>query len=188
MISALNAAFMHGRRLYGQKVKTIDEFFDAVDKDGGDSIDREELSGALKRLGLGLKKEHIDILMEVFDEDGGGEIERDEFREKLEWAGWGKKQKLPWEMASKPSEFAQKTNAAEASYLMAKNVASWAIQDTGIVYDTAQTFHKGIILPSSPHLTQNLPILGPSQPIVSITVCDLVLIPGTQSQYHSRAW
>jgi len=107
---------MHERKLYGKKVKTIDEFFDAVDRDGGGSVDREELGGALKRLGLGLKKEHIDILMEVFDEDGGGEIERDEFREKLEWAGWGKKQKLPWQMRARQSEYAQtQSQAGEAS-------------------------------------------------------------------------
>ena len=64
------------------------------------SVDHEELSGALRRLGLGLKPSHIDTLMEasqhsrvasrghrqwwqVFDEDGGGEIDREEFRKIL---------------------------------------------------------------------------------------------------------
>lgn len=65
LVSALNAAFMQGRKLYGQKINSVDEFFDAVDKDGGGSVDREELSGALRRLGLGLKPSHIDTLMQA---------------------------------------------------------------------------------------------------------------------------
>ena len=54
-----------GRKLYGQRIRSLDDFFDAVDKDGGGSVDREELTAALRRLGLGLKPSHIDTLMEV---------------------------------------------------------------------------------------------------------------------------
>lgn len=100
LVSSLNSAFMQGRQLFGRQIKTIDEFFDAVDKDEGGSIDRAELSGAFKRLGLGLKVKQIDTLMEVFDEDGGGEIERDEFKKILVWGGWGKKTELPWAKAA----------------------------------------------------------------------------------------
>merc|ERR1712166_1691411 len=127
LVSSLNAAFMQGRRLYSIKVKSIDDFFDAVDSDSSGSVDREELSAALRRLGLGLNPGHIHTLMEVFDEDGGGEIERDEFTKILEWAGWGKKQKLPWQMQVRQSAYAQTKLAAGCAFESAQALATWVV-------------------------------------------------------------
>merc|ERR1712166_838905 len=128
LVSSLNAAFMQGRRLYSIKVKSIDDFFDAVDSDSSGSVDREELSAALRRLGLGLNPGHIHTLMEVFDEDGGGEIERDEFTKILEWAGWGKKQKLPWQMQVRQSAYAQTKLEADACSAEVQALARFIMQ------------------------------------------------------------
>lgn len=99
LVSSLSAAFVTGRTLYGQNVRTLDEVFDLIDKDKGGTVDRYELGAALNRMGLGLKPAHVDALMEVFDEDGGGEIERHEFHNVMKRGGWGRPRKLPWERA-----------------------------------------------------------------------------------------
>ena len=53
--------------------------FKLFDKDGGGSIDVEELKEAMEALGQTPTVEQIQIMVDEVDEDGSGEIEFDEF-------------------------------------------------------------------------------------------------------------
>ena len=66
LVSNLNAAMMSGRKLYGVAVTSLDALFDAMDRDGGGTIDKEELSLAFRRLSLGLKPHQVDQIMGYF--------------------------------------------------------------------------------------------------------------------------
>ena len=67
------------------KMKMLDKFadprkmFDAMDKDGGGSLDRKELATGLFALGVWLAPTELQSLLETLDEDGGGDIDYGEF-------------------------------------------------------------------------------------------------------------
>ena len=72
-------------------MKMLDKFadprnmFDAMDKDGGGSLDRKELATGLFALGVWLAPTELQSLLETLDEDGGGDIDYGEFE-----SFWGK--------------------------------------------------------------------------------------------------
>jgi len=62
-----------------EKHQDAKSMFQALDRDGGGSLDRKELAVGLFSLGIWLHPAEIAALLEVLDEDGGGEIDVDEF-------------------------------------------------------------------------------------------------------------
>jgi len=91
--SKLKASFEMGF----QQISSMDDFFDAIDRDGSGGVDRAEFEIALRKLGLDLDSHHIDALMKALDDNGSGQINKKEFTKTLEWAGGGQGQKLPWQ-------------------------------------------------------------------------------------------
>jgi len=53
--------------------------FNALDRDGGGSLDRKELAVGLFGLGIWLHPAELAALLDALDEDGGGEIDVEEF-------------------------------------------------------------------------------------------------------------
>eukprot|EP00656_Telonema_subtile_P042819 TRINITY_DN4872_c0_g1_i4.p1 TRINITY_DN4872_c0_g1~~TRINITY_DN4872_c0_g1_i4.p1 ORF type:complete len:331 (+),score=98.80 TRINITY_DN4872_c0_g1_i4:79-1071(+) len=84
LVSAMHAAMRSGRKLFGQTIHSLEGFYKMVDTDGDGRVSMQELSAALRRLGLGLRGSQIDDLMAYFDEDGGGDIDFHEFETLLE--------------------------------------------------------------------------------------------------------
>ena len=68
------------------KMKMLDKFddprkmFDAMDHDGGGSLNRKELAMGLFGLGVWLAPKELQSLLETLDKDGGGDIDFAEFR------------------------------------------------------------------------------------------------------------
>ncbi len=68
------------------KMKMMDKFpdpksmFDAIDRDGGGSLDRKELAMGLFALGIWLAPTELQSLLETLDQDGGGDIDLAEFQ------------------------------------------------------------------------------------------------------------
>lgn len=61
------------------QIAAFRQVFDMVDKDGGGSIDAEELYGAMKDLEPSLKLKEIKEIIEELDQEGNGTIDFDEF-------------------------------------------------------------------------------------------------------------
>jgi Ca2+-binding EF-hand superfamily protein len=71
------------RTLFGQKLENPRALFDAMDKDGSNSISVDEFRQAIDRLGLGLSQEHTEAVVRTLDADGNGEIVYEEFVDRL---------------------------------------------------------------------------------------------------------
>jgi Ca2+-binding EF-hand superfamily protein len=61
------------------KFATPEEGFSMIDRDGGGTVDRKELSAGLFKLGVWLHPAELRALFEHLDADGGGEVDLDEF-------------------------------------------------------------------------------------------------------------
>ena len=48
-----------GRTLYGKPIRTLHEFFSAIDTDGSGTVDQPEMSDAFRRLDVGLSEEEV---------------------------------------------------------------------------------------------------------------------------------
>ena len=59
LVSNLRSAMVAGRKLYGRRIRSFDDFFDAIDRDRSGHIDTHELAAAMKRLGLGLSQPQL---------------------------------------------------------------------------------------------------------------------------------
>ena len=57
----------------------VSEIFSAIDSDGSDSIDNQELAQLLKNLSIDASPEEVDALFKVLDEDGSGGVSLEEF-------------------------------------------------------------------------------------------------------------
>ena len=55
-----------------QQQKELEEAFNAIDEDGGGSIDMEELGGAFKKYGERVSQEELDGIVKIVDADGDG--------------------------------------------------------------------------------------------------------------------
>ena len=55
------------------------QVFELLDKDGGGSLDAEELYSVLKDLDINISLEEISSVLQELDKDGNGEIDFDEF-------------------------------------------------------------------------------------------------------------
>jgi hypothetical protein len=68
------------------KMKMMDKFtdpvkmFQAMDRDGGGSLDRKELAMGLFNLGVWLAPTELQSLLETLDKDGGGDVDVAEFK------------------------------------------------------------------------------------------------------------
>lgn len=77
------------------------EIFEAMDNDGGGSLDRQELvTGLRSTMGIMLNDEEVDILLNYIDEDKTGTIELDEFNDKVSFLNSKHRKKDAW-MVSK---------------------------------------------------------------------------------------
>ena len=56
------------------------KMFQAMDRDGGGSLDRKELAMGLFALGVWLAPSELQSLLETLDQDGGGDVDQEEFR------------------------------------------------------------------------------------------------------------
>lgn len=61
------------------QIAAFRQVFDMVDKDGGGSIDAEELFNSMKDLDCNLTIDEITDILEELDRDGNGEIDFEEF-------------------------------------------------------------------------------------------------------------
>jgi len=67
------------QELTGMQIAAFRQVFDMVDKDGGGSIDAEELYNSMKDLESNLNLDEIKEILEELDRDGNGEIDFEEF-------------------------------------------------------------------------------------------------------------
>jgi len=68
------------KRKMQEKFSTAEEGFAKIDRDGGGSIDRRELSVGLFQLGVWLHPTEMKTLFELVDEDDGGDVDIEEFK------------------------------------------------------------------------------------------------------------
>ena len=67
------------QELTAMQIAAFRQVFDMVDKDGGGSIDAEELFNSMKDLDCNLTIDEITEILEELDRDGNGEIDFEEF-------------------------------------------------------------------------------------------------------------
>ena len=68
-----------GRTLFGKRIATIGDLFNAIDKDGGGTVSGEELRAGLHRLDIGLTSDQVRSLLVSIDSDNDGDVNYDEF-------------------------------------------------------------------------------------------------------------
>eukprot|EP01051_Picozoa_sp_SAG22_P016604 SAG22_NODE_2375_length_2643_cov_1.666274_1_plen_665_part_10 len=83
LVKTLRAAMQAGRSLYGASIRSPQDFFVAVDKDGSGQVERAELQSALDRLGPGLSAADFEQLYGWMDNDGSGRLSYREFLQHL---------------------------------------------------------------------------------------------------------
>jgi Ca2+-binding EF-hand superfamily protein len=66
-----------------RQAEELQEAFNAIDDDGGGTIDREELSDAFKKYGEPVTDAECNELIEMADKEGKGEINIDEFKDMM---------------------------------------------------------------------------------------------------------
>lgn len=66
-------------QLSEEEINEFREIFNLVDKDGGGSIDKEELAELMDTLGIEATAEEIDHMVGEIDVDGDGDIDFEEF-------------------------------------------------------------------------------------------------------------
>jgi calmodulin len=69
----------NGRILTTEELSEYRDMFNLVDKDGGGSISKEELSDLMNLLGIKKTPEELDADMAEIDADGSGDVDFDEF-------------------------------------------------------------------------------------------------------------
>jgi len=67
-----------------ERSKELKELFNMFDKDGGGTIDADEMYTAMKTLGQKVSKEEVTKLVEEMDDDGSGDIGFEEFFEMMD--------------------------------------------------------------------------------------------------------
>ncbi len=66
-------------KLTPEEINEFREIFNLVDKDGGGSITKVELSELMDTLGIDASPEEIDLMISEIDQDGNGDIDFEEF-------------------------------------------------------------------------------------------------------------
>ena len=79
----VNEAIKAGRTLYGKKLTSVRDFFEAVDVDGDGHLTVGELRKAFTRLGLGLSQNMVEDIIMSIDLDSGGKVEYEELASSL---------------------------------------------------------------------------------------------------------
>jgi hypothetical protein len=77
--NVLNQLIRGKRHLYGKIMRDANSAFSAIDADGNGSLDRQEFSQALNRLGLGATDDQVKTLFQAMDRDKDGMVSGDEF-------------------------------------------------------------------------------------------------------------
>lgn len=91
----LREAIASKRSLNGKPVDSIRSVFQSIDKDGSGTLDNQEFSEAMKRLGLGLTNRQVQQCIEVLDADKDGAISLTEFLVLVHDAGPLRQKSLP---------------------------------------------------------------------------------------------
>jgi hypothetical protein len=110
ILGAVHRAVSSAQMLFGNSIGTLEEAFDAVDRDQSGSIDRFEFRRAMRRLGLGLSSAQVEHLLDAVDEDGSGDISFDEFKAAL--------------TPPQPEEEVAKEQVADAAMTMLRQIES----------------------------------------------------------------
>lgn len=85
------------RQLYGKRIDSVKTLFQTIDQDNSGTMDVEEFTKAMKRLGLGLTEAQMIVLVDVLDEDKNGQIEVTELTSSID----GSLAKRLWERGLK---------------------------------------------------------------------------------------
>ena len=78
-LQTIRKAVTQGRSVFGKNVHDCMDFCDAIDRDGDGCLDRYEIEGALKRMGIVLPKRDVNAFLNMIDVNGDGNIEYEEF-------------------------------------------------------------------------------------------------------------
>jgi len=77
--NVLNQVIAGRRQLYGKMMSSAETVFKTIDTDNSGSLDRQEFTTAMHRLGLGVSAKQLKQLFKVMDTDGDGQIDCKEF-------------------------------------------------------------------------------------------------------------
>ena len=77
------ATLQSGRQLFGTVIGSVQDVFEAADKNGNGILEKEEFRGVLSRLDLGLTTPQLQDLWATFDVDQSGGIDFGEFEDIL---------------------------------------------------------------------------------------------------------
>jgi len=83
VIRQINLAIHAGRSMHGKKVHGIDDFFQAIDTDGSQFVDRDELSKGLQLLDITVSDDQLAQLVTVMDPTGNRKISYFELKGEL---------------------------------------------------------------------------------------------------------
>ena len=66
--------------LRGTNYQNIEELFNAIDTDGSNFLDREEVGELASILGISMSKEELEMAFKQMDENGNDRVDLDEFK------------------------------------------------------------------------------------------------------------
>ncbi len=80
LVNFAESALQFFTYIYSFTIDKVDKAFDLLDKDGGGTLDHDEMRAALEELKVTVTDDEFEKLMFVIDKDNDNEINREEFR------------------------------------------------------------------------------------------------------------
>ena len=133
------------RTLYGEVMAEARDVFNLIDKDRSRTLDKQEFTTALNRMGLGLTEDQVEEVIAVVDKDGNGTIEYPEFVALL-GAEWSRPRSAPaaktrFGASQRPrSGAARRANSRAGSAASTRRPGSAPVMDR---YSTPQQYPNG---------------------------------------------